>query len=154
MTTKKTNSILALLREQFWPYESPARLLRIPRSPQATLWELLLYITTSVFMRAGGKPQCLGQMKRSKSLNPTMHLIKWNSLKSPHFARVRILEKVMALLFSILAWRIPMDKGVWWAAVPGVTKSQTWLSDSQTHRHTRTHTHTHTHTDCLSSTWI
>ena len=23
----------------------------------------------------------------------------------------------------------PMDRGTWWAAVPGVTKSWTWLSD-------------------------
>ena len=26
---------------------------------------------------------------------------------------------------SILAWRIPMDRGAWWATVHGVTKSQT-----------------------------
>ena len=26
---------------------------------------------------------------------------------------------------SILAWRIPMDRGVWWATVHGVAKSQT-----------------------------
>ena len=35
----------------------------------------------------------------------------------------------MAAHSSILAWRIPMDRGAWWAAVPGVTKSQTRLSD-------------------------
>ena len=27
--------------------------------------------------------------------------------------------------FNILAWRIPMDRGAWWAIVHGVTKSQT-----------------------------
>ena len=27
--------------------------------------------------------------------------------------------------FSVLAWRIPMDGGAWWAAVHGVTKNQT-----------------------------
>ena len=32
-------------------------------------------------------------------------------------------------LSSILAWRIPMDRGAWWATVHGVTKSQTQLSD-------------------------
>ena len=26
---------------------------------------------------------------------------------------------------SIIAWRIPMDKGAWWATVHGVPKSQT-----------------------------
>ena len=30
---------------------------------------------------------------------------------------------------SILAWKIPMDRGVWWAAVHGVAKSQTRLSN-------------------------
>ena len=34
----------------------------------------------------------------------------------------------MATLFSILAWRIPTDRGAWWATVHGVTKSQTQLS--------------------------
>ena len=31
----------------------------------------------------------------------------------------------MATHSSILAWRIPMDRGSWWAAVHGVAKSQT-----------------------------
>ena len=39
------------------------------------------------------------------------------------------LEKGMATHSSILAWRIPMDRGAWWAAVHGVAKSQTRLSD-------------------------
>ena len=39
------------------------------------------------------------------------------------------LEEGMATHSSILAWRIPMDRGSWWAAVHGVTKSQTPLRD-------------------------
>ena len=35
------------------------------------------------------------------------------------------LEESMATHSSILAWRIPMDRGAWWAAVHGVAKSQT-----------------------------
>ena len=38
------------------------------------------------------------------------------------------LEEGMATLSSILAWRIPRDRGAWWAAVYGVAKSQTGLS--------------------------
>ena len=41
------------------------------------------------------------------------------------------LEEGMATYSSILAWRIPMDRGAWWATVHGVAKSQTqlkWLS--------------------------
>ena len=39
------------------------------------------------------------------------------------------LEEGMATHSSILAWRIPMDRGAWWASVHGVTKSQIRLSD-------------------------
>ena len=35
------------------------------------------------------------------------------------------LEKEMAIHSSILAWRIPMDRGAWRATVHGVAKSQT-----------------------------
>ena len=31
----------------------------------------------------------------------------------------------MATPSSILAWRVPMDRGAWWATVHGVTESQT-----------------------------
>ena len=39
------------------------------------------------------------------------------------------LEKGMATHSSILAWRIPMDRGAWRTTVHGVAKSQTQLSD-------------------------
>ena len=38
------------------------------------------------------------------------------------------LEKGMAAHSSILAWRIPMDRGAWWATIQRVSKSQTLLS--------------------------
>ena len=34
------------------------------------------------------------------------------------------LEEGMATHSSILAWRIPMDRGAWWATLHGVAKSQ------------------------------
>jgi len=37
----------------------------------------------------------------------------------------RSLEEGMATHSSILAWRIPMDRGTWWATVRGVAKS--WI---------------------------
>ena len=37
------------------------------------------------------------------------------------------LEEGMATDSSILAWRVPMDRGTWQATVHGVTKSQTQL---------------------------
>ena len=43
------------------------------------------------------------------------------------------LEEHMATHSSVLAWRIPMDRGAWWATF-GVAKSRTQLSDSAEHR--------------------
>ena len=42
---------------------------------------------------------------------------------------MKILEKAMATHSSTLPWKIPMDGGAWWAAVHGVARSQTRLSD-------------------------
>ena len=39
------------------------------------------------------------------------------------------LQEEMATHSTILAWRIPMDRGAWWATVQGVAKSWTRLSD-------------------------
>ena len=39
------------------------------------------------------------------------------------------LEEDMVTHSGILAWRVPMDRGAWQAAVYGVTKSQTQLND-------------------------
>ena len=43
------------------------------------------------------------------------------------------LEEGMATHSSILAWRIPMDRGVWWATARGTAKSWTLLSDQAQH---------------------
>ena len=39
------------------------------------------------------------------------------------------LKKKIAAHSSILAWRIPMDRGAWWATVHGAAKSRTQLSN-------------------------
>ena len=39
------------------------------------------------------------------------------------------MEKERAIHSSILAWRIPMDRGAWQATVHGVKKSEARLSD-------------------------
>ena len=35
------------------------------------------------------------------------------------------LEEGVAIHSSILAWRIPMDRGAWWATVHGIIKNRT-----------------------------
>ena len=39
------------------------------------------------------------------------------------------LEESMATHSSVLAWRIPMDRGAWRATVQGVAEGRTCLSD-------------------------
>ena len=39
------------------------------------------------------------------------------------------MKKEMATHSSILAWKIPMDRGAWQATVHGAAKSQTQLND-------------------------
>ena len=43
------------------------------------------------------------------------------------------LEEGMATHSSVLAWKIPMDRGAWWATIHGVTKSWTWRSNFYFH---------------------
>ena len=40
------------------------------------------------------------------------------------------LQEGMTTHSSILAWRIPMDRGAWWVIVHGVAKSCIGLSDT------------------------
>ena len=43
----------------------------------------------------------------------------------PYLGREDPLEEAIATHFSILTWKILVDRGVWWATVHRVTKSQT-----------------------------
>ena len=43
----------------------------------------------------------------------------------PSLGREDALEEGLATRSSVLAWRIPMDRGARWATVHGVKKSQT-----------------------------
>ena len=55
-----------------------------------------------------------------------------------------LLEKEMVTHSSILAWRIPMDRGTCQTTVHGVAKCHV-TERARAHTHTRTHTHAHTH---------
>ena len=51
------------------------------------------------------------------------------SYSSTSYLVVCISEKAMAPHSSTLAWKNPMDVGAWWAAVHGVARSRTRLSN-------------------------
>ena len=46
------------------------------------------------------------------------------------------LEEGIATHSNILAWRIPMDRGAWWAIVHRVAKSRTTLKQLSMQAHT------------------
>ena len=56
--------------------------------------------------------------------SPAMREMQVQSLGREDF-----LEEEMATYSTILAWRISMGRGPWWATVHWVTKSQKQLSD-------------------------
>ena len=57
----------------------------------------------------------------------------------------------MAIHSSILAWRIPTDRGAWRATIHGVTKSQTQLKRLSMHAFTkRDHLQMATHSSVLA----
>ena len=70
-------------------------------------------------------------------LNDHTFLVAWTVKCLPTMPETQVqslgwedpLEKEMAIHSSTLAWKNPMDRGAWWAAVHGVTKSRTRLSD-------------------------
>ena len=54
-------------------------------------------------------------------------LVRFLGLEDP-------LEEAMATHSSILAWRIPLDRGAWWATVHMAAKSQTRQHTAHTRR--------------------
>ena len=54
-------------------------------------------------------------------------------MQVPSLGQEDLLEDGMATHSSILAWRIPMDRGTWWATVHGVTQRWTQLKRLSTH---------------------
>ena len=56
----------------------------------------------------------------------------------PSLCQEDLPEEGMATHSSILAWRTPMERGAWWAAVHRFAKSQTQLKPVSTAQQTKT----------------
>ena len=55
-------------------------------------------------------------------------ILEWVAISfSRGSSQPRDQTSIMATHSSILAWRLPMDIGAWWAAIHGVTRSRTQL---------------------------
>ena len=55
----------------------------------------------------------------------TLAMQEMRETQLPSLGQEDPLEEGMATHSGILAWRIPMDRGAWWATVHAVAKSRT-----------------------------
>ena len=90
--------------------QSRTRLKRLSSSSSSSM-EFLVKRTTAT-LRLSGKESAVQELQDTQ-----VQSLGW---EDP-------LEKEMETHSSILAWRIPMDRGVWQATVHRVTKNRAWL---------------------------
>ena len=84
-----------------------------------------------------GSGRYLGEGKGYPHQDSWVYLVAWLVKNPPAMRETWVqslgcedpLEEGMSTHFSILVWRICMDRGAWWAIVQGVTNGRTRLSN-------------------------
>ena len=106
--------------------------------PHSTCWELLRNFADSIVSILWSKWRVW--WITDVGVNPRASFMAQTVKNLPAIQENRVwslgwedpLKEGMATHSSILAWRIPMDRGAWQAIVHGVAKSPTWVTKHST----------------------
>ena len=119
--------------EQFWVQNPVSPMNSNSGQPSGTLGRLCKNVNPQCFLLKNVViPYISGFLGGSVVKNPPA-IQKPQETWVQSLGREDPLEEAMATHSSILAWRIPMDRGAWWATVHWVTESRTRLKWLNTH---------------------